>query len=53
LSTDESTKPRLQVGTEVLQRIISRLYPESPYEFSVLPADVLGQVYEQAAVGVA
>jgi type I restriction-modification system DNA methylase subunit len=22
-------------------------YPKSPYEFSVLPADVLGQVYEQ------
>ncbi len=22
-------------------------YPESPYEFSVLPVDVLGQVYEQ------
>ena len=22
-------------------------YPASPYEFSVLPADILGQVYEQ------
>ena len=22
-------------------------YPRSPYEFSVLPADILGQVYEQ------
>ena len=22
-------------------------YPDSPYEFSVLPADILGQVYEQ------
>jgi type I restriction-modification system DNA methylase subunit len=29
-------------------RILKRLYyPDSPYEFSVLPADILGQVYEQ------
>ena len=28
--------------------IMKRLYyPESPYEFSVLPADILGQVYER------
>ncbi len=25
----------------------SLYYPDSPYEFSVLPADILGQVYEQ------
>ena len=32
----------------MLKEIISKLYyPESPYEFSVLPADILGQVYEQ------
>jgi type I restriction-modification system DNA methylase subunit len=40
--------PTLAVGGEVLKRIIRRLYyPESPYEFSVLPADILGQVYER------
>ena len=40
--------PELDVGDDVLKRIIGRLYyPESPYEFSVLPADILGQVYEQ------
>ena len=31
-----------------LKQIIKDLYyPDSPYEFSVLPADILGQVYEQ------
>ncbi len=40
--------PRLEIDDAVLKRIIRRLYyPESPYEFSVLPADILGQVYEQ------
>ena len=32
----------------MLKDILKRLYyPDSPYEFSVLPADILGQVYEQ------
>jgi hypothetical protein len=32
----------------VLRPILAGLYyPHSPYEFSVLPADILGQVYEQ------
>jgi len=40
--------PRLKIGDEVLQEIINNLYyPVSPYEFSVLPADILGQVYER------
>src|SRR5207245_260115 len=44
---DELT-PELEVDDAVLKRIIRRLYyPDSPYEFSVLPADTLGQVYEQ------
>jgi len=38
----------LNVDDEVLRGIVRGLYyPESPYEFSVLPVDVLGQVYEQ------
>jgi type I restriction-modification system DNA methylase subunit len=38
----------LQIDDDVLKEIISHLYyPESPYEFSVLSADILGQVYEQ------
>jgi hypothetical protein len=44
---DELT-PGLDIDDAVLKRIIRRLYyPDSPYEFSVLPADILGQVYEQ------
>lgn len=38
----------LEVGDEVLRHIIERLYfPRSPYQFAVLPADILGHVYEQ------
>ena len=44
---DELT-PGLAIDDRVLKDILRRLYyPESPYEFSVLPADILGQVYEQ------
>jgi type I restriction-modification system DNA methylase subunit len=38
----------LSVDDKILKDIFKSLYyPESPYEFSVLPADILGQVYEQ------
>jgi hypothetical protein len=38
----------LVVDDQVLKDLIGGLYyPVSPYEFSVLPADILGQVYEQ------
>ena len=38
----------LSIDDKPLKEIIENLYyPESPYEFSVLPADILGQVYEQ------
>ena len=40
--------PNLEIDDGVLGGIVRGLYyPESPYEFSVLPVDVLGQVYEQ------
>ena len=40
--------PSLDIDDKILKEMIGRLYyPESPYEFSVLPADILGQVYEQ------
>lgn len=39
---------RLKIDDKVLKEIIRHLYyPESPYEFSVLSADILGNVYEQ------
>ncbi len=38
----------LTIDDEIIQGIISHLYsPDSPYEFSVFSADILGQVYEQ------
>ncbi len=38
----------LAIDDKPLKDILKRLYyPDSPYEFSVLPADILGQVYEQ------
>jgi hypothetical protein len=38
----------LAIDDKPLKDILRRLYyPESPYEFSVLPADILGQAYEQ------
>lgn len=46
-SPDQLT-PSLVVDDKPLKDIIENLYyPDSPYEFSVLPADILGQVYEQ------
>jgi hypothetical protein len=46
-SADELT-PKLHIDDKPLVEIISKLYyPDCPYEFSVLPADILGQVYEQ------
>ncbi|MBI4685363.1 MAG: Eco57I restriction-modification methylase domain-containing protein [Nitrospirae bacterium] len=44
---DELT-PSLFIDDRHLKDIMKRLYyPESPYEFSVLPTEILGQVYEQ------
>jgi type I restriction-modification system DNA methylase subunit len=38
----------LEIDDKVLKEILGSLYyPKSPYEFSVLPADLLGHVYEQ------
>ncbi|HEX8212611.1 MAG TPA: TaqI-like C-terminal specificity domain-containing protein [Longimicrobium sp.] len=40
--------PGLAVSDHTLRQVIARLYfPVSSYEFSVLPADILGQVYER------
>ncbi len=39
---------KLHIEDEPLKRVIKNLYyPDSPYEFSVLPIELLGQVYEQ------
>lgn len=48
LETPDTVTLSLDLDDRVLTGIIRNLYyPDSPYEFSVLPADILGQVYEQ------
>jgi len=38
----------LTIDDKTMKDILKNLYyPESPYEFSVLPAEILGQIYEQ------
>lgn len=37
----------LSIDDATLKEIIKSLYYPNPYEFSVLPADILGQVYER------
>jgi len=44
----DTLTPRLVIDDKLLKGIVTSLYyPASPYEFSVLSADILGQVYEQ------
>ena len=44
----DTLTPGLDIDDKVLKDIIEHLYyPQSPYEFSVLPADILGHVYER------
>lgn len=44
----DDVAPALKISDAVLKPIINGLYyPDSPYEFSEMPADVLGQVYER------
>ena len=44
-SRDQLT-PTLHIDDAVLRKIMRELY-ESPYEFGVVPVEILGQVYEQ------
>ena len=44
----DAVTPRLKIDDKVLKAIIESLYyPKSPYEFSVLGVEILGNVYEQ------
>lgn len=44
----DTLTPNLALDDKILKDIITHLYyPDSPYEFSVLPADILGSVYER------
>ena len=45
---EDTITPKLKIDDKAVKKIINELYyPESPYEFSVLPADILGSVYER------
>ncbi|MFZ2807555.1 MAG: N-6 DNA methylase [Desulfosalsimonadaceae bacterium] len=45
---NDALTPNLAIDDKVLKDIFKNLYyPDSPYEFSVLSADILGQVYEK------
>lgn len=44
----DTLTPGLKLDDKAIKDIIGHLYyPDSPYEFSVLPADILGSVYER------
>ncbi|MFH1538875.1 MAG: Eco57I restriction-modification methylase domain-containing protein, partial [bacterium] len=44
----DTLTPKLKIDDSVLKGILINLYyPESPYEFSILPPEILGNVYEQ------
>ncbi|MCO5299788.1 MAG: N-6 DNA methylase [Candidatus Nanopelagicales bacterium] len=45
--TPDTVAATLTVDDNVLKTIVKRLYYPYPYEFSVMPADILGRVYEQ------
>jgi hypothetical protein len=46
-SHPDDLTPRLKVDDKVLKEIICNLYYPSPYVFKLIPADILGQVYER------
>jgi hypothetical protein len=48
IDAPDTLSARIAIDDRPLRDILKNLYyPDSPYEFSVLPADILGQVYEQ------
>ncbi|PSR56644.1 methyltransferase [Adhaeribacter arboris] len=47
LSKDQLSKS-IKIDNKVIKSVINQLYyPECPYEFSVLPVEILGSAYEQ------
>ncbi|ASN06332.1 Eco57I restriction-modification methylase domain-containing protein [Virgibacillus necropolis] len=48
LSMPDYLTPNIKIDDNVINTILKELYfPDSPYEFSVIPSFILGQVYEQ------
>ena len=47
ISTSPYFPQSLSISNKLIDFIISRLYEPEPYEFSVVPPDILGRIYEQ------
>ncbi len=48
LFAEDSLLEHLNISDKTLSSIINALYyPECPYEFSVLPVEILGSIYER------
>ncbi|MEZ4526416.1 MAG: DNA methyltransferase [Desulfobacterales bacterium] len=43
----DTLTPNLKLDDSVLKTVVERLYYPSPYNFAVMPADILGQIYER------
>lgn len=39
--------PSLEIDDKVIKGIVGKLYERSPYDFSAIPVEILGNVYEQ------
>lgn len=46
--TRDTITPTLKVSDHIITKVLRSVYrPESVYEFSVIPSEILGQIYEQ------
>ena len=44
----DTVTPKLKISDVIIRDMLTGLYrPDSPYEFSVMPAEIFGQIYEQ------
>ncbi|MGE0086505.1 MAG: N-6 DNA methylase [Desulfococcaceae bacterium] len=43
----DTLTPNLKIDDGILRKVIERLYYPSPYNFAVMPADILGHIYER------
>lgn len=47
LFSSDALLASLKIDDEVLRKVIQSLYYPNPYEFSVMPVEILGNIYEQ------
>lgn len=44
---DRHFSEKLQISDKTIKIILKELYDDSPFDFSIIPIDILGQIYEQ------